>query len=77
MSTWKPKISRGGPLLRGPEYPCGVCSGPILKGQEKSIILWTRGKQGCTTRRHAACEDDREPSEAEIATHAKNQQDSA
>lgn len=77
MSTWKPKISRGGPLLRGPEHACGICEAPILKGQEKSVILWTRGKQGCTTRRHAACEDDREPSEAEIATHTKNQQDSA
>ena len=77
MTAWTPKISRGGPLLRGSEHACGICEAPILKGQEKSVTLWMRGKQGCTTRRHAACEDEREPSEREIATHAKNQQDSA
>ena len=73
MSDWKPKISSFGPLQRGRVYPCGVCGEPIVKGQERSVVLWMRGEEGCTTRRHAGCEEGHAPSEAEIETHATNQ----
>ena len=54
-------------------HPCdgplpAVFFGPPRRHHRQTL----RGKEGCTTRRHAGCEEGHAPSEAEIETHIKN-----
>ena len=81
--NWRPKIFRGGAHKLRAAVACGYCGKPIEKGMAKATQLWTRGKEGCTTRRHRDCDEKAiaacangfgYPSEAEIAEHKRRQE---
>ncbi len=47
---------------------------PSRKGDELFTTLWTRGSEGCSTRRHGNCDEGQPPSEKEVERHRQNQE---
>lgn len=74
MKPWRAKIDRFGARRLRASIPCGTCQAPINKGDELFTTLWMRGAEGCTTRRHADCDEGQPPTEAEIAEHKRRRE---